>query len=265
VPFIIDLQDLWSENPVARWPHLSRHIAAYLERGALAAASGFIFINERIAMRYTASHPDIAGRPSGIAHVGSERPATAVMRVGGGTSLELLHVGSIYGDRDLAPLLDACSKLRSEGYDIRLVWHGGILGEHPLRARLGTYRDTGVLVLRGAIPYSEARARMREADLLVTVPSPAYAEELTGKLFDYIDAGRPILALAKPDSYVAEVIQRAGIGETLDPGNDAGILSYLKRVVTRGASYCPQATVLADFTPEAMGTALSDVARRLCP
>jgi glycosyltransferase involved in cell wall biosynthesis len=263
-PLILDLQDLWSENPVARWPHLSRHLAAHLERQAFAAASGFIFINERIATRYAALHPGIAGRPSAIAHIGSEHPPTTAMRLGGGAALELLYVGSIYRDRDLAPLLDACIKLRTEGYDVRLVWHGSILGVHPMRSRLNAYRDAGVLVMRGAIPHAEARERMRHADLLVTVPSPVYEEELTGKLFDYIDAGRPILALARPTSFLAEVIRRAGIGETIDPSDDAEILSYLRRVVTRGASYYPRESVLADFTPEAMGAALAHVTERIC-
>lgn len=259
-PVILDLQDLWSENPVARWHSLNRRLAASLERGAFNGAAAFVFINERIADRYVARHPVATRRPWTVAHIGSDHPPHGVMHAGPGDSIELLHIGSIYGDRDLRPLLEACATCRSSGRDIRVVWYGRILGDHPLRAELPRYRALGVLELHDPIPHDAARTRMTAADLLVAVPSPVYREELTGKLFDYVDAGRPVLALARPDAFIAEVLRTAGIGTAFDPSDSAAIAEFLMRVLDVGVQYTPAPAVMASFTPEAMGKAILKLA-----
>lgn len=260
-PLVLDLQDLWSENPVARWPPLSHALASALERLAFSSASGFIFINERIADRYTARHPVATRRPSVVAHIGSEHPPQAVMKVGPSKALELLHIGSIYGDRDLRPILDACVACRSDGRDVRLVWYGRILGEHPLRSQLDGYRALGVLELHESIPHDRARQRMAEADLLIAVPSPRYAEELTGKLFDYIDAGRPVLGLATPQAFIADVIRDAGIGVAFAPSDVGRISEFLSRACEHGVEFIPVPKVMEPFTPRAMGEAMRQLAR----
>ena len=40
---------------------------------------------------------------------------------------------------------------------------------------------------------------------------------LSGKVFEYIAAGRPILALVPPDGAAAQLVRDTGMGEVVDP------------------------------------------------
>ena len=264
-PLVLDLQDLWLENPVARWTGFGRAVARRLERRAFAAATGFVFINERIAQRYIAAHEESRHRPSVVAHIGAERPPDAPMVVAAGEPFELLHIGSIYGDRNLSGLLDACVALRSDGRDIYLTWYGAILGNHPLRARVDEYRRAGALRMHGPIPHDVARQRMREASVLVTVPSPVYEEELTGKLFDYMDARRPVLALAPRASYIGEVVQGGGIGSVMPPDDGAGLRELLSELIGSGRVYNPIPAALAAFSLDTIGSRIRRLTDDICP
>ena len=265
LPLVLDLQDLWSENPVARWTLLGRRVARRLERDALAAAAGFVFINEAIDARYRRSHPETSDRPSVVAHIGVESPHAGALTVEPHQPFELLHIGSIYGDRDISGLLDACIELRRAGRDVALSWYGTILGEHPLRRGLADYAEAGALRLHAPIPHEAARERMRRADMLVTVPSPVYEEELTGKLFDYLDAGRPILALAPRSSYIAEVLGSTGVGTVVPPTDRAGLRALLSRLMTEGAVYQPNPRALSVFTLDTIGARIRALAELVCP
>jgi len=103
-----------------------------------------------------------------------------------------------------------------------------------LRATLAGPFDTGyedravALGLRGIVsfpgprPHAETRALQRRADLLL-LWKPAGADYRTmvpGKLYEYLDAGRPLLAMLDPDEEAAELVRRAG-GTIVPPGGAA--------------------------------------------
>src|SRR5439155_1578801 len=93
-----------------------------------------------------------------------------------------------------------------------------------LRARLvgpydAGYRDratalglNGVVEFLGPRPHGEARMWQRRADgLLLWKPrGEGYRTMVPGKLYEYLDAGRPVLALLDPAEEAAALVRRAG-------------------------------------------------------
>src|SRR5205814_765549 len=71
------------------------------------------------------------------------------------------------------------------------------LGLHDVVAHLG-YR-----------PHHESLSYVMGADALLLVGG-AHRWEETGKVFEYVVAGRPILALLKPDGAAADLLRRSG-------------------------------------------------------
>ncbi len=56
---------------------------------------------------------------------------------------------------------------------------------------------------------------------------------LSGKVFEYLAAGRPILAVVPPDGAAAALIRETGAGVVVAPDDVAGISAALKEMHTR--------------------------------
>jgi glycosyltransferase involved in cell wall biosynthesis len=101
------------------------------------------------------------------------------------------------------------------------------LKRHPearrtLRARLigpydAGYADravalglNGIVEFPGPLPHHEARRWQREAALLMLWKPRGAPTMVPGKLYEYLDAGRPMIALLEPRDEAAELVARAG-------------------------------------------------------
>ena len=104
---------------------------------------------------------------------------------------------------------------------------------------------------------------MRECDLLVTGPSPRYREELTTKLYDYLDAGRPIIGLTPSGTFMDEFLRASGVGWACSPGDVAGIRALLLTLQQNGASLFPNQSYLSSHTLASVGNAVSKLVDRI--
>jgi glycosyltransferase involved in cell wall biosynthesis len=74
----------------------------------------------------------------------------------------------------------------------------------------------------GYIPHKECLKLMVNSNmLLLIVTSEGYHTSgvVTGKLFEYLAAGRPVLALAPKESVVADIVRSANAGLTVSSEN----------------------------------------------
>jgi len=134
----------------------------------------------------------------------------------------LVHVGSLSATRDCPALWRLLAELRArdpefgERFTLRFVG--------PVdQAILSSVRDAGLadrLDRVGRVPHDEAmRAMQRARVLLLPInETPNQAGILPGKLFEYLAAGRPILAVGPPSGDVARVL---GEGHLLMPRDEA--------------------------------------------
>ena len=70
----------------------------------------------------------------------------------------------------------------------------------------------------------EAHQHQLDADALLLITAPGQRSVATLKLFDYIGAGVPILALAH-DNAAADIVESYGLGVTAPP-DDAGAIAH---------------------------------------
>ena len=87
----------------------------------------------------------------------------------------------------------------------------------------------GIVRHVGALPRGGALALQRAADVLLLITS-RNAGEATGKLFEYLGAERPILALAEGNE-AASVIAATGTGRCVPPDDAPAIAAALSDVV----------------------------------
>lgn len=146
--------------------------------------------------------------------------------------LRITHAGSFFGKRTPRPFLAALARSGLEDATARFVgdfraadreWAEGLgLGERlelipfaPRRRALELQRDSEALLL--LIPEAGGRGR----------------GVLSGKVFEYLAAERPILAVVPPDGAAAALIRETGAGLVVPPEDEEAIAGGLKELHAR--------------------------------
>jgi glycosyltransferase involved in cell wall biosynthesis len=183
-----------------------------------------------------------------------------------GPRFRLTHTGSFFGKRSPRPFLEALAQTDGDSVvrfvgDFRAAdreWAEGLgLGERlelhsylPRRQVLELQRDSEALLL--LIPESGGRGRA----------------VLSAKVFEYLAAERPILAVVPPDGAAADLIRETGAGLVVAPDDVDGIRDALVRLESDwrsgkldGAPLAPE--VRARLSRQARAEELAELARSL--
>jgi glycosyltransferase involved in cell wall biosynthesis len=146
----------------------------------------------------------------------------------------ITHTGSFFGKRDPRPFLQAF-------HDADLDAVARFVGDFRSADReWADSLDLGDrLELVEYLPRAESLRYQRDSEaLLLLVPDAGGRGRgvLSGKVFEYLAAGRPILAVVPPDGAAAELIRETGAGVVVAPDDVDGIKSALVELHTRFAN-----------------------------
>ena len=148
----------------------------------------------------------------------------------------LLHAGSLYGARDPRPLLNA---LRT-AIDARLVQQDRIrvrfVGRVGVPGLADAVRECGlehVVEFVSHMPREAVLQEMVNASALLIV-QPVTTVSVPAKLYEYMAAKRPVLALAEPGGETAQVVSRSGAGVVVPSHDEDAILKALVALTAAG-------------------------------
>jgi glycosyltransferase involved in cell wall biosynthesis len=148
-----------------------------------------------------------------------------------GDRFRITHAGSFFGKRDPRPFLKALAR---SGLDVQARFLGDFRSadrEWAEGLRLGDRLQL--------IPYAPRRVSLelqRDSDaLLLLIPEAGGRGKgvLSGKVFEYLAAERPILAAVPPDGAAAELIRETGAGVVAAPDDVDGLEAALRGLHAR--------------------------------
>ena len=143
-----------------------------------------------------------------------------------GDVFRLTHTGSFFGRRDPKPFLRALAASGLDDVHVRFV--GDFRpGDREFMEGLGL-ADRVELI--DYVPRRRSLELQRESDaLLLLIPEAGGRGRgvLSGKVFEYLAAERPILALVPPDGAAAKLIAETETGVVADPEDADGIRDAL--------------------------------------
>jgi len=242
IPVVVDYPDPWTVLPddflaFRRPPRLRARLkwalAPFAERWCLARASAVVFATQPILHEYAKAFPRV-GRighlvtngadPSDFDGISSEPP---------GDLVRITHVGSFGGSRTPIPIARvaaAAAERLDRPVEVSLVGAGAqpflpevrsILGSVGLRATgWVSHRDAIEEMCGASVLWLDAMAHLRSAS--------------TGKVFEYLMSGRPMIALAHRDSPAAELVRHFDAGVVIDdPADTAAVAAAIEKLAAR--------------------------------
>lgn len=226
--WLIDINDLWALNPQRSSGRLREAVNVFLEQRTLDAATQLTTVNDamRDELRQRTGKPVttlLSGfDPDEFASVQPERSGPPRVR--------LLYAGALYPTQNLEPLLEVLAVQRARlglsPADIELSFIGRVTDRAVLEAKRFGVGD--LVTARDPIARDDLLRRMCAADALILPLNDVDRSALPIKVFEYIGAGRPILAWGQRDSVAGRIILDHGLGVVAsDPGELGGYISRL--------------------------------------
>jgi glycosyltransferase involved in cell wall biosynthesis len=232
VPWVPEFRDPWSGFLSApRRPEPARSVERRLERGVYRDAP-------RVVVAWKGIADDLVGKYPGEGHDkfrhvanGYDPEDFAEVTPRENERFTVVYTGSMYGVRNPGTFLEAVGRLLARGdidagrTRLRFV---GRFGEE-VRAMFRAPEVRSVVEERGYVSHAESVSELLGAHALLLVVDDVRGAEgiVPGKVFEYIGARRPILAVG-PEGAVAELVRETGAGRVLDRG-DVGAIAEAVR------------------------------------
>jgi glycosyltransferase involved in cell wall biosynthesis len=219
IPWVADFRDPLQGNPFRsrKWPF---PYDAILERRLFRSADALIANTDSVAEMWRGRHGKLAEKTSVLWNGFDPDDRVDVVPETPGGCRVLSHVGSLYGGRHPGRILTSIRRLIDVGkllpdrIMVRLV---GPYDNQCLRGNesvMDALRALGCLDCDGKqVSKAEARHAGAQSDYLLLLDLNEHDADLQvpAKLFEYIQFGRPILALTRRDSPTDRILRRSGV------------------------------------------------------
>jgi len=233
LPWVADFRDSMTEENYPRDPAMRARFRR-IEARTVRAADRVVFTTPSARAMYADRYPDVPENrwcviPNGYDEenfVDAESIASPARKTDGGP-LRLVHAGALYpNERDPSAFFDALRALKQRGvidsarFRILLRASGY---DRRYRTVLEEADIADIVELAPPLPYRETLAEMLESDGLLLFQSAGCNHQIPAKLYEYLRAGRPVLALTDRAGDTAATLLDAGI-DTILPLDDAAAI-----------------------------------------
>lgn len=214
----------------------ARRFAIAAEAGAVTSATAVVVVTEAARREIRGRYPhESEGKfhhiPNGF-DATRLRP-TAVLRGSGPESrIIVTYIGTVYTSTDPTALVQALQSLSPDvksRFTLRFIGHI----EEP-RYREALLQLGEMVELKGYMPQHEALTAMNVTDYVLLVTHDRL--NTSAKFYDYIGAGKPILACVHPDGDVRRLIEELRAGWWADSRDPGSISQLFLDAAARGDS-----------------------------
>ena len=270
LPWVADLRDPMTDVDYPTNP-LTRKVYRWIEDRTVRNCTVAVCTTPGAIVTYTRRYPELPRSRFTVIENGYDEEnfsdataAAAACQRPAGRPFTLIHSGIIYpSERDPVPLFEALSELLQAGgitpqrlqIVLRATAHDDYLGGLIARYGIG-----GIVSLAPHIAYRDALTEMLTADGLMLLQASNCNHQIPAKLYEYLRANRPILALTDAGGDTAAALCAAGV-DTIAPLDDkhaikAGLLRFL-HLAEAGQSPLPTASAVSGASRRARTMELS--------
>ncbi len=241
IPWVADFRDPMTDLSYPPNP-LTRRLYQWIEKKSVAHCAKAVCTTAGTIQLYEARFPQTQAARFSLIENGYDEENFASAAMGGATRpsgagpFVLVHSGIIYpSERDPLHFFDALAELSQQGLisskSLKVVLRASAHDRY-LQTLIDRRKISHIVMLAPPIPYCDALSEMLSADGLLILQASNCNHQIPAKLYEYLRAGRPILALTDPVGNTAETLRNAGINTiaALDSKND--IMHMLQHFLT---------------------------------
>ncbi|MEM6782753.1 MAG: glycosyltransferase [Bacteroidota bacterium] len=271
-PWVADFRDPWARHALADMLPMTAAATALdrrIERSVLQEATRLVTVSpswqRHLARQAGRSESDVV-----VVHNGFDAADFAYAHAGAPErTFTLTHVGSLYTTRDPLALWDALADLRAEGAIPRLRVR--LLGSvaPSVRTSLAARGLDAITDIEPYVPHEDAIKAMHAATLLLLTIERFVLDHgmITGKLYEYLAAGQPVLALGPVGGDAEALLHQTRGGTLLARDDGAGVAALVRRHYASWDAGTPEPgadyDAVAPYSREAQARRLSAVLRSL--
>ena len=233
IPWIADFRDPWTEIDyydelrLTRWADNKHH---RLEREVLNKADKVVTVAPDGARRLGR----IGNRNVRVIYNGFDRDDDAKTAVSPSEKFSITYLGVLSKIQNPENLWQVLGELVKEDTDFSKNLRINMIGQ--IDSSVASAIDKNGLsqhvTYSPYLPHSEVSAAHRRSSLLLLLLMPDSEPRakglLTGKLFEYMASGRPILCIGPEDGDAAEILNETGAGQTISFGDKEKMKVALK-------------------------------------
>ena len=228
IPWVAEFRDLWSLNHYLRKIQPFHFFEKELEKRVMKGSDLLVTVSEPLARQLEVLH---SKKVVTICNGFDEDDYLDSVPLT--TKFTITYTGNIYpGKQDPSPLFKAIAELEEEGKispnDFEVCFFGGGTLTSLLPA-IRHYHLEGIVKICGLVPFKESIRKQKESTVLLFLGwnDPLEKGVYTAKVFEYLGARRPILAIGLKGDVVDELLKETGAGVMISEA--AGIKALLSQ------------------------------------
>ncbi len=227
-PLVVDFRDEWTQNPFSKYGFFYRDINQWLEKKVLQSADAIISVSEGITKGLKTLINDEKNKFHTITNgydgsdFSSYKPKETYS-----DKFKITYIGSFYGgypsgSRYPHLFFKIIGELLKENKinknDLKIVKVGDM-------ERIDPEIPEENIEHVGYVPHNEVFKYLENTAVLLLVVQTKKGMELayTGKIFEYINSKKPILALVPEEGVAADLIRKTNTGIVVNPDDVEGI------------------------------------------
>jgi glycosyltransferase involved in cell wall biosynthesis len=246
-PYVVDARDLWAAEPrFGRTRGGARrrgalHFEQIAESVSLRRAAAVVTVAPELAAIFKESHPALAERIEVIPHGFDPDDLPASPPAPDEEAPSLLHAGTMLVDERTPELIvETARHVRAAGVPLAVRLLGSF--DERLRGLVEGPSAEGWLTVEPPVDHAAAVAAAASASVLWLEPGP-YDFAVTGKVYEYVASGRPVVVAAPETNAAARIVARAGGG--IVAGTDPQACAKAVQAALAGDVPSRDATVIA--------------------
>jgi glycosyltransferase involved in cell wall biosynthesis len=248
IKWIADLRDPWTDIYYYNqfYPtRLSKTIDKRFETSVLRNADRIFTVGNSLKELFASKVNGISNKIEVITNGYDEADFTGAQGITP-RRFTITYVGTLSDNYPVEGLLPALKTLHDSGIDFILRFVGTV--SERTRNLIKSQIPEKYLVFLPYVPHNEAINFMLESSLLILIIPLHQSSKsiITGKIFEYLASGKPILRLGPVDGDAAEIINRCNAGQTFTYYSFGEISDFMVKIT--GESGKSDMTAVKNFS-----------------
>jgi len=252
LPWVADFRDPWTQNPFfAPSSRLRRYIEEKMEAGVMRNADRILAVTEPNLQGFMKKYPALPENKFATITNGFDPDDFSQCGSTKNKRFTVVFSGSLYKDVSAGTFYPVLRRIMNEHREmagkIRIILVGYVSPEEKDKIRNAGMSH--LIEIMGWVDHSRSIEFIKNADVnLLVLPGREKGGSgiFTGKIFEYLGAGRPVLALVPP-GIAADLINSAGAGVVADPDNPEEIQKAFLKLFQQYSSDSLKVTVAPEI------------------